>query len=212
MAQQNINTGSSADSGTGDPLRTCFIKAEDNFTELYNSLAPLSPFTGSANITGSLILTGSLSMNGDDAILSTKVLSTNKIQTPISNAYIEFSENLIKFFVGSTPVEVLRIDGSTSPTTVVINNDYNNIDFRVRGSGGYGLSIDASQNSGDGAVGINTSGPQKHLDVNGSIRGINYYGTLTDGDPGEVGKFFITSSEYFGASAPYYDIICISQG
>src|SRR5210317_494340 len=35
MAQQNINTGSSASDGTGDELRVAFEKVNDNFTELY---------------------------------------------------------------------------------------------------------------------------------------------------------------------------------
>ena len=39
MAQQTINIGSSANDGTGDPLRTAFDKINDNFTELYGSTA-----------------------------------------------------------------------------------------------------------------------------------------------------------------------------
>ena len=37
MARQNINIGSNANDGTGDPLRTAFDKINDNFTELYGS-------------------------------------------------------------------------------------------------------------------------------------------------------------------------------
>ena len=36
MAQQQINIGTVANDGTGDPLRTAFDKANDNFDELYN--------------------------------------------------------------------------------------------------------------------------------------------------------------------------------
>lgn len=35
MAQQVINIGSTANDGTGDPLRTAFTKANQNFAELY---------------------------------------------------------------------------------------------------------------------------------------------------------------------------------
>src|SRR6056297_194868 len=35
MAKQTINIGSSPNDGTGDPLRTAFDKANDNFDELY---------------------------------------------------------------------------------------------------------------------------------------------------------------------------------
>ena len=39
MAQQSINIGSTANDGTGDPLRTAFDKINDNFSELYGSSA-----------------------------------------------------------------------------------------------------------------------------------------------------------------------------
>ena len=35
MAQQVINIGAAANDGSGDPLRTCFDKINDNFSELY---------------------------------------------------------------------------------------------------------------------------------------------------------------------------------
>lgn len=35
MTQQIINVGAAANDGTGDPLRTAYIKTNDNFTELY---------------------------------------------------------------------------------------------------------------------------------------------------------------------------------
>ena len=37
MTKQEINIGSNANDGTGDPLRTAFDKINDNFTELYGS-------------------------------------------------------------------------------------------------------------------------------------------------------------------------------
>ena len=39
MAQQTIGIGSSANDGTGDPLRTAFTKINANFTELYGDTA-----------------------------------------------------------------------------------------------------------------------------------------------------------------------------
>ena len=35
MAIQTVNVGTSADDGSGDPLRTAFDKINDNFLELY---------------------------------------------------------------------------------------------------------------------------------------------------------------------------------
>jgi len=38
MAQQLINIGTTANDGTGDPLRTAFDKINDNFTEVYSNI------------------------------------------------------------------------------------------------------------------------------------------------------------------------------
>jgi hypothetical protein len=53
MTQQIIDVGSTANDGTGDPIRTAFEKTNDNFTELYN--ATTVSVTG--NVTGGNINT-----------------------------------------------------------------------------------------------------------------------------------------------------------
>lgn len=51
MARQIINVGSSANDGTGDGLRTAFIKSNDNFQELYNTtITPIEIVNGTSNI------------------------------------------------------------------------------------------------------------------------------------------------------------------
>lgn len=47
MAKQTINLGTMADNKSGDPLRTAFTKTNQNFDELYTSVAsklPLADF------------------------------------------------------------------------------------------------------------------------------------------------------------------------
>jgi hypothetical protein len=50
MAQQEINVGSAPNDGTGDPLRTAYIKTNDNFDELYSRAQTNPP----ASLTGAL--------------------------------------------------------------------------------------------------------------------------------------------------------------
>jgi len=52
MAQQVINTGTAANAKNGDPLRTAFTKANDNFTELYTAMGTVSNGTKTATATG----------------------------------------------------------------------------------------------------------------------------------------------------------------
>ena len=49
MAIQNINIGTSANSGNGDPLRTAFTKINQNFSELYVGVYNRPVFSGSYN-------------------------------------------------------------------------------------------------------------------------------------------------------------------
>ena len=51
MTQQTINVGVTANDGTGDGLRTAYIKCNDNFNELYNStITPTAITNGTSNI------------------------------------------------------------------------------------------------------------------------------------------------------------------
>jgi len=53
MARQNINTGTSANDGTGDSLRTAGVKINDNFTELYGLLGGDAGGAGTTRLTDS---------------------------------------------------------------------------------------------------------------------------------------------------------------
>lgn len=60
MSQQTINTGSSANDGTGDSIRTSFTKTNSNFTELYSNVFP----------TVTVVTTSPYSMVGESVVLA----------------------------------------------------------------------------------------------------------------------------------------------
>ena len=66
MARQNINIGSSANDGTGDPLRTAFDKINDNFVELYGGDNNLNTLDANLDVNNFAITTGRT--NGDVTI------------------------------------------------------------------------------------------------------------------------------------------------
>lgn len=101
MPRQGINIGSTANDGTGDPLRTAFDKINDNFVEVYGALNPASSTlkfvsnslvseatnstitidpagTGTIELASSTNVSGSLTVTGQvDAVsLSTDTIST----------------------------------------------------------------------------------------------------------------------------------------
>ena len=63
MARQGINIGSSANDGTGDPLRTAFDKINDNFVELYGTDNDINTLDANLNVNTFAITTGVT--NGD---------------------------------------------------------------------------------------------------------------------------------------------------
>ena len=67
MSKQTINVGTASDDGTGDSLRAAFVKANENFTEIYNEI-------------------------GGDSLSDLK-LTSNKITTDNTNANIILDPN-----------------------------------------------------------------------------------------------------------------------
>ncbi len=91
MAKQTINIGTTANDGTGDPLRTAFDKVNDNFTELYSDDAgDVGSITGGTGITASAStgdVTVSVSDNGiDHAQLSNSYTALSALGTGSSFA------------------------------------------------------------------------------------------------------------------------------
>jgi hypothetical protein len=68
MAKQTINIGSAPNAGNGDPLRTAFDKINDNFDELYTSVAANTANTGDITFDGVKVIgAGTASGDGLDA-------------------------------------------------------------------------------------------------------------------------------------------------
>ena len=86
MAQQTINIGTTANDGTGDPLRTAFDKVNDNFTELYNDDAgDVGSITGGTGITASSS-TGDVTLSiTDDGVGHDQLADRYTLTTTISS-------------------------------------------------------------------------------------------------------------------------------
>ena len=72
MAKQTINIGSTANDGTGDPLRTAFQKINDNFAELYGDDSSADTFTSPQITTPTIIGTATI----DNLIFNDSEIST----------------------------------------------------------------------------------------------------------------------------------------
>mgnify|MGYP006157708143 CR=1 FL=1 len=107
MAKQIINIGTTANDGTGDPLRDAFDKVNDNFTELYtddagdvNSIIggtsiSVDQATGNVTVTndapnathtGDVTGSGALTI-ATDAVTTAKILNDNVTHDKLENRY-----------------------------------------------------------------------------------------------------------------------------
>ena len=107
MAKQDINVGSAANSGDGDPLRTAFQKCVNNFNELYtddagdvNSIVAgtaisVSSATGNVTVTNSAPnathsgdVTGSAALTiASNAVTTAKILNDNITHDKLENRF-----------------------------------------------------------------------------------------------------------------------------
>ena len=92
MTKQIIETGSSANDGTGDTLRTGAQKINANFTELYNSIYSL-PIAGE----GTAGRLGGVKVDGTSIVINNGVISSTNISNPTAS-----TDNAITRFDGNT--------------------------------------------------------------------------------------------------------------
>ena len=96
MAQQTVSIGSTANDGTGDPLRTAFTKINANFSELYGA----SPFGQQISITGNQISANSsnadlvLSGSGTGSVVASAIRISGTSISSDDSTQVQVNENL----------------------------------------------------------------------------------------------------------------------
>lgn len=115
MAKQTVNLGSSANDGTGDPLRTAFDKINDNFDELY--LYSTAAAGNNITITGNTI--ASDNTNGN-IILDPNGTGRVVLATASELRFTDHTDNAILFSDADGDVTMsgaLTFDGTDFATT-----------------------------------------------------------------------------------------------
>lgn len=129
MARENINTGSSANDGTGDTLRTAGNKINNNFRELYNILGGDSSVIYS-NVTlgdNSITFEGSLIDNFETVLTVINPTKDNIITLPDSSGEVildSAEQSLWNKHLYNTKIDgALKLHGTSGTDYYVINYD-----------------------------------------------------------------------------------------
>lgn len=121
MAKQIINVGAAPNDGTGDLLRNAFIKTNDNFTEVYNSLNPL---VIALNATDGAIVTGTLL----ETLSRSLLIPANTFS---SNGILEVMCRMTKTgILGTSSMKIYKntsntLTGATLIGTIILNQSTN---------------------------------------------------------------------------------------
>ena len=113
MARQAINIGSSANDGTGDPLRTAFDKINDNFVELYGSDNDLNTLDANLDLNNFAITTGvtngniTLTPNGTGNIALGSITINGSQISSNDSTQITLADNI-------QTTGTLNVDGATA--------------------------------------------------------------------------------------------------
>lgn len=142
MAKQVIGIGTTANDGTGDPLRTAFDKTNDNFTELYNGAGGIADDSVTyAKLGTEFTTSAALATNVDfsTAQVFTKTLSGDTTLT-FSNTAIGMVKDLV--ITGS---HALTLPAGSTVAGTYDGSVSNLIQVVVTGASEYWFSISQAQ-------------------------------------------------------------------
>ena len=122
MVQQVINVGNVANDGDGDPLRTAFIKTNDNFTELYN----IGGITGIANGTSNIAILDDGVINMSSANVANVVVVTSTGVNIIGTTPLTMVANIVSA-TGNVVAAGLFIGNGSQLSGVTSTTDANTL-------------------------------------------------------------------------------------
>ena len=152
MAKQVINIGTTANDGTGDPLRSAFDKVNDNFTELYSDDAgDVNSITATAPIARDSA-TGAVTISLNDLGVTTAKLANDSVT--FDKLGVEYTASTALTSAAAIAVDTALSDVFTFTAGHSATLNFTNVgigdlkSFVITGGGGsYTLSFGTSNGS-----------------------------------------------------------------
>ena len=191
MAQQIINVGEAPNDGGGDPLRTAFIKSNDNFSELYS----IGGITGIANGTSNIsipLANGSILMSVSN-VSNIATLTSSGLQI-VGNSSVTGTAAAGNITVGGTVVANGTIQSLGAVTAVTVTASGNLV--------GGNLNIVNNIRTSDMLVTGNITNAQ--LNVTGNVAAANISATgniVANGTSITAAGFSVTNGNIAGTGS-----------
>jgi len=189
MAQQTINIGTTANDGTGDPLRTAFDKINDNFTELYNdeTTAEVNSVNG---------LTGTVTLDTDDIAEGlVNAYNANHTGDVTGSSALTISNNVVSYE---------KIDNEFKTSSALSAGASVDVDF----DSAQVFTLTPNQNTT-----LNVTNPKVGMTKCIVVTGAGGAYTLVWTVGGSSGTFNLIAGEYDDTSSTknFIQIICVSS-
>jgi hypothetical protein len=207
MTLSTIDVGTTANDGTGDPLRTAFQTVNTAITAVNNAVVVgtgTTTFKDDGGDNGLNVLSNGDVTFGPGAIFfdySLNLLSAPYVASGLSAGSLRFGGGT-HYTLGATLIlngqtagqASSTFFGSNGVTAIAIDGTSRDVTF-YNGGSTVGFTYDTSAFANTGAVGINETSPNYRLDVNGTF-GFTPGASVTPVDIGDV-VFEATSNTTF---------------
>lgn len=168
MTRQIISTGTAANDGTGDTLRSAGVKINENFKSIYTLLGDSNSFSTQISLEDSAVVFEGATADGNEMRLTTVEPSADRqIQLPNASGIVTLN----------TATQTLTNKTLTSPAittpsiTTAINDANDNEIIKFTATGSAVNEITVVNSTGTDAVQINSTGTATNLNLNLNAKG-----------------------------------------
>ena len=203
MAKQAVNLGTSANDGTGDPLRSAFDKVNDNTDELYNLLGDGSTLSISGDVS---ISAGAVTIANDaveNAMIADDAVDTAQIADDAITSALIADDAVGSAQIANDAVDHDRLSGAYTATQAITTTS-GTINLDASSYAVFRLTSDLT-----GATTLNIQNMKEGQAIDITVSGSQTITFSSDDTTETFNK--VGSTDYDGAEDNHIQVICLED-
>ena len=203
MAKQAVNLGTSANDGTGDPLRSAFDKVNDNTDELYNLLGDGSTLSISGDVS---ISAGAVTIANDaveNAMIADDAVDTAQIADDAITSALITDDAVGSAQIANDAVDHDRLSGAYTATQAITTTS-GTINLDASSYAVFRLTSDLT-----GATTLNIQNMKEGQAIDITVSGSQTITFSSDDTTETFNK--VGSTDYDGAEDNHIQVICLED-